>query len=176
DLFAITHHSRSTITCIQVTSAESLVYEWTEEISWHRQGRSAVHHPTSSFLRPARLDEALRWLSEPGSVVLSGGTDFVPERWHRLRVETVVDISNISALRGIERRPDGWRIGAGTTWQEIARANLPPAFDGLRRAARSIGGVQIQNVATLGGNLCTASPAADGIPPPLTLAAPVGPN
>ena len=56
------------------------------------------------------------------------------------------------------------RIGALATWAEIAAAGLPPAFDGLRSAARAVGGLQVQNRGTIAGNLCTASPAGDGIP------------
>ncbi|MCC7321998.1 MAG: FAD binding domain-containing protein, partial [Rubellimicrobium sp.] len=64
---------------------------------------------------------------------------------------------------------DGLRIGACVTWAMLARAGLPPAFDALRQAAREVGGRQIQNAGTIGGNLCNASPAADGVPPLLVL-------
>ncbi|MDH3265313.1 MAG: FAD binding domain-containing protein, partial [Paracoccaceae bacterium] len=63
--------------------------------------------------------------------------------------------------------------GAAASWTEIARADLPPAFDGLKAAAREVGSAQIQNSGTLGGNLCNASPAADGLPCLLTLDAEV---
>ncbi len=56
------------------------------------------------------------------------------------------------------------RIPAQATWTDVVRADLPPAFDGLKAAARAIGGVQIQNRGTVCGNLCNASPAADGLP------------
>jgi CO/xanthine dehydrogenase FAD-binding subunit len=65
------------------------------------------------------------------------------------------------------------RIGAATTWSDIARADLPPAFDALKVAARDVGAVQIQNRGTIAGNLCNASPAADGAPPLLILDAEV---
>ena len=58
-------------------------------------------------------------------------------------------------------------------WADIIRADLPSAFDGLKAAAREVGSVQIQNTGTLAGNICNASPAADGIPPLLTLGAQV---
>lgn len=60
-------------------------------------------------------------------------------------------------------------IGAGTTWTELLRADLPPAFDALKLAAREVGSIQIQNRGTVAGNLCNASPAADGVPPLLAL-------
>jgi CO/xanthine dehydrogenase FAD-binding subunit len=65
------------------------------------------------------------------------------------------------------------RIGARTTWSDLARADLPPCFDALKAAAREVGSVQIQNTATIAGNLCNASPAADGVPPLLALDAEV---
>jgi CO/xanthine dehydrogenase FAD-binding subunit len=65
------------------------------------------------------------------------------------------------------------RIGAATTWSDIARADLPPAFDALKTAARDVGAIQIQNRGTIAGNLCNGSPAADGAPPLLILDAEV---
>ncbi len=67
------------------------------------------------------------------------------------------------------RTDDAIRIGALTTWSDIVRADLPAQFDGLKAAAREVGSIQIQNVATLAGNLCNASPAADGVPALLAL-------
>ena len=64
-------------------------------------------------------------------------------------------------------------IGARTTWTDLVRHPLPPAFDALKQAAREVGSVQIQNVASVAGNLCNASPAADGVPPLLALDAEV---
>jgi CO/xanthine dehydrogenase FAD-binding subunit len=85
----------------------------------------------------------------------------------------VLDLSGIEELRGIAQAEGEIRIGARTTWSDVARADLPPAFDALRAAAREVGSVQIQNVATVAGNLCNASPAADGAPPLLVLDAAV---
>ncbi|HSC62979.1 MAG TPA: FAD binding domain-containing protein, partial [Caldimonas sp.] len=65
----------------------------------------------------------------------------------------------------------GWTIGATTTWTDVVSAELPPLFDALRAAAREVGGVQIQNAGTVAGNLCNASPAADGTPVLLALGA-----
>ena len=65
-------------------------------------------------------------------------------------------------------RPAG-ASARSTTWTDLIRAGLPPLFDGLKLAAREIGGVQIQNRGTLAGNICTASPAGDGIPNLLAL-------
>lgn len=125
------------------------------------------------FSRPATLDDALTLISAADAVVLSGGTDFYPQRLNQQRHESIVDISAVAELRGITETAGGLRIGATTTWTDIARADLPPVCNGLRSAARQVGGAQIQNVATVAGNLCTASPAADGVPALLTLDASV---
>ena len=85
----------------------------------------------------------------------------------------MLDISAIPELTRITNDDHGWYIGAAVTWQDIVRANLPAAFDGLKAAAVEVGSIQIQNRATLVGNLCNASPAADGVPPLLTLDAEV---
>jgi CO/xanthine dehydrogenase FAD-binding subunit len=124
------------------------------------------------YLRPTRLEEALEALARPW-VVLAGGTDFYPARVGRAIDEPVLDITAIAALRGISAGPQGWRLGATTTWSELIQADLPPLFDGLKQAAREVGGRQIQNAGTLAGNLCNASPAADGVPPLLALGAEV---
>ena len=79
----------------------------------------------------------------------------------------------MAGLRGIAREHDRWRLGALTTWTDLLRVPLPPQFDGLKRAAAEVGGRQIQNAGTLAGNLCNASPAADGVPPLLSLSAEV---
>jgi CO/xanthine dehydrogenase FAD-binding subunit len=124
------------------------------------------------YLRPHSLEEALGALQQPFTV-LAGGTDFYPARVGRSIDEDVLDISAIAELRGIVRGPAGWRLGATTTWGELIAADLPPLFDGLKQAARDVGGRQIQNAGTIAGNLCNASPAADGVPPLLALDAEV---
>ncbi len=125
------------------------------------------------YLRPTRLEEALAALAEKPRTVLAGGTDFYPARVGHPLVEDVVDITGLRALAGIRREAGGWRIGCLTSWSELAATALPPAFDGLKEAAREVGGVQIQNAGTLVGNVCNASPAADGVPPLLVLDAAV---
>ena len=126
----------------------------------------------ADYLRPTSLNEALQALARPWTV-LAGGTDFYPARVGRAIDDNVLDITAIAALRGIVAGPDGWRLGATTTWSELIEAELPPLFNGLKQAAREVGGRQIQNVGTLAGNLCNASPAADGVPPLLALDAEV---
>jgi CO/xanthine dehydrogenase FAD-binding subunit len=123
--------------------------------------------------RPRSLPEALAILAECAPTVLAGGTDLYPATARAAPPGAILDISAISDLRGVTRDGGFWRIGAGATWTDLRRAPLPPAFDGLKAAAREIGSVQIQNSATLAGNLCNASPAADGAPCLLTLDAAV---
>lgn len=127
-----------------------------------------------AYLRPADLDSALAALAggAPDSapwVVVAGATDHYPARVGRLPREDVLDVTAIAGLRGIETVEGGWRIGALTTWTDLAEADLPPLFDGLRAAALAIGGLQIQARATVVGNVCNASPAADGVPNLLAL-------
>lgn len=125
------------------------------------------------YLAPADLDGALAAVAERNWTVLAGGTDFYPARVGQPLTEPAIDISGIDQLRGISVTNDSYRIGALTRWADIRDADLPPKFDGLRAAAGEVGGIQVQNAGTVAGNLCNASPAADGIPPLLTLDASV---
>ena len=127
----------------------------------------------SSFLRPAELSEALEALSAEKRVIVAGATDFYPARVGKPLDENILDITAISALRAIEERDSHHYIGCLTTWTDLLREPLPSWFDGLKLAAREIGGVQIQNAGTLCGNICNASPAADGVPNLMTLEAEV---
>jgi len=115
------------------------------------------------FLRPATLDEALQTLAHTHATILSGGTDLFPAFIGPQIKGPVIDISAITELKGIHSSSDFFHIGARTTWSELLAAPLPRGFDGLRAAAREIGSIQIQNQATLAGNICNASPAADGV-------------
>lgn len=126
-----------------------------------------------AYVRPTSLDEALDAMASGKFDVLAGGTDYYPARVGKPLDGDVLDITAIPDLRGIADEGRHWRIGATTTWTDIIEANLPPAFDGLKLAAREVGGVQIQNAGTVAGNLCNASPAADGVPPLLALGAEV---
>ncbi|MEZ5925311.1 MAG: xanthine dehydrogenase family protein subunit M [Hyphomicrobiaceae bacterium] len=121
------------------------------------------------YLRPAKLDDALKALAEPGRRVLAGGTDVFPAQGDRQLTGALIDISGIDELSRIERREGCIRFGGGVTWSTLLRHPLPRAFDGLKAAAREIGSVQIQNTGTIAGNLCNASPAADGVPALLVL-------
>ncbi len=117
-----------------------------------------------SYLRPTRLDDALDALRAAPRTVLAGGTDIYPARVGTVIDDDVLDISSLPDLGAIRVEDGRWRIGALATWTDLVRHDLPPSMDGLKTAARSIGGVQIQNRGTICGNVCNASPAADGLP------------
>lgn len=120
------------------------------------------------YMVPADVATALEMRGAGGSV-LAGGTDLYPQHVGGPLAPPVIDIGGLGELRGIEEIADGFRFGALTRWADVAAAALPRRFDGLRAAAREVGSIQVQNAGTIGGNLCNASPAADGIPPLLTL-------
>jgi CO/xanthine dehydrogenase FAD-binding subunit len=127
----------------------------------------------AGYLRPTDLGDALSALKRGNLAVIAGGTDFYPARVERAGSEDVLDISGLAELRRIRIMPRYVRIGAGVTWTDLIHADLPASFDGLKLAAREIGGIQIQNTATLVGNVCNASPAADSLPNLLALDAEV---
>ena len=133
----------------------------------------------SSYVRPVSLDNALGCLSERPHRILAGGTDVYPADaaavgWGKPGIDhpdsaPILDISAIDALSGIRGFPDRFEIGALVTWTEAIESDLPAWFHCVRLAAREVGGRQIQNRGTLAGNLCNASPAADGVPALLVL-------
>ena len=125
------------------------------------------------YVRPDRLEDALAILASEPRLVLAGGTDVYPAHTTRPIDRPVLDITALPGLRGVTEDDAGWRIPALTTWTDLAETSLPPAFDGLRAAARTIGGRQIQNAGTVCGNVVNASPAADGLPSLLALDAEV---
>jgi CO/xanthine dehydrogenase FAD-binding subunit len=125
------------------------------------------------YARPGTIEEALALLAQRPWRLLAGGTDVYPAQGNRPFRDAVLDLNGIASLRGITQAADGIRIGARTTWTDVVAADLPPAFQALKLAAREVGAVQIQTTGTVAGNLCNASPAADGVPPLLALDASV---
>src|SRR5262245_56522956 len=121
------------------------------------------------YVRPRTLDEAVQALATPGVQILAGGTDFYPAHVGRVVSAPVLDITAIDELDGIAETAGEFRIGGRTTWTQLIATPLPRCFDALKAAAREVGSIQIQNRATIAGNLCNASPAADGVPPLLAL-------
>ncbi len=130
------------------------------------------------YHRPRSLDEALAIRACRDVVVMAGGTDIYPghaarRAWGDPTHKDVLDITAIPGLDRIEATGEGWRIGCLVTWSALGRSALPPLFDGLKMAAKEVGGAQVQNRGTIVGNIVTASPAGDGIPNLLALDAAV---
>ena len=128
----------------------------------------------STYLAPRLLDEALRAMADGNATVLCGGTDLAPqtESGARQYTATLLNIRRIEGLGGIQSKGAQIRIGAATTISEIRRdpalAEVAPV---LVEAAEHFASDQIRNAASLGGNLCNASPASDMSPPLLVLGA-----
>jgi CO/xanthine dehydrogenase FAD-binding subunit len=130
-----------------------------------RQGAVNIEFSAMMFSRPSTLNDACVALAACQGQIISGGTDFFPALGERPTTRPLIDLSGLKELKGIVLTDDGVRIGGRVTWSEILAANLPPCFDALKQTAREVGSIQTQNVGTIAGNLCNASPAADGVPP-----------
>jgi len=117
-------------------------------------------HP--EYVRAVSIKDALDALAGGNFKLLAGGTDVYPALGAKPLRANLLDISAVPELRQIRPIADGWRIGAGATWSDVLGADLPPWFSALKAAAREIGGPQVQNLGTVAGNVCNASPAADG--------------
>jgi CO/xanthine dehydrogenase FAD-binding subunit len=118
-------------------------------------------------LTPRSLDEALRLKAErPEARPIAGGTDLLVElNFDRARPETILNLREVGELRGFTRENGTLRLAAGTTYAELLRPPLAEALPALAEASRTVGSPQIRNRGTLGGNLGTASPAGDSLPP-----------
>jgi carbon-monoxide dehydrogenase medium subunit len=119
------------------------------------------------YVAPNSVEEAASLLaSETDARVFAGATDLIPQmRAGRPEPGTLVDLKRIPQLVAIGRENGTWTLGAATPTADItAHEGFATAFPGLTEAAGLIGSDQIQNRASLGGNLCNASPAADTVP------------
>jgi len=130
----------------------------------------------TTYLAPRRLDEALQAMADGAATVLCGGTDLAPQTESGARQYTakLLNIRRIEGLGGIETKGEKVRIGALTTISEIrCSAVLAEIAPVLVEAAEHFASEQIRNAASVGGNLCNASPAGDMTPPLLVLGAAV---
>jgi CO/xanthine dehydrogenase FAD-binding subunit len=118
-------------------------------------------------LTPRTLDEALRLKSEhPDGVPIAGGTDvMVALNFDRLRPAALINLTEVPELRGWARANGAVRLGAALTYTEAMRGPLADLLPALAEASRTVGSPQIRNRGTIGGNLGTASPAGDALPP-----------
>jgi CO/xanthine dehydrogenase FAD-binding subunit len=118
-------------------------------------------------LTPRGLEEALRLKAErPAAVPIQGGTDVMVElNFDRARPETLLNLNEVEELRGWSREDRRVWLGAGLTYAEAMEPPLAELLPALAEASRTVGGPQIRNRGTVGGNLGTASPAGDALPP-----------
>jgi CO/xanthine dehydrogenase FAD-binding subunit len=121
-----------------------------------------------AYTAPSTVEEAVRALAGASGIakVLSGGTDLLVQlRSGRVSPDLIVDTKKIPGISGIQERNGGFVIGAATSGAEIGECEaLRQAWPGVVEAANLIGSTQIQGRASLAGNLCNASPAADSVP------------
>jgi CO/xanthine dehydrogenase FAD-binding subunit len=117
-------------------------------------------------LQPATLAEALELrAAHPDALALAGGTDVMVDlNFDRARPPAVLDLTRVAELTGWAQENGGLRVGAGVTYTRIID-ELGVQLPGLAIASRTVGSPQIRNRGTVGGNLATASPAGDGLPP-----------
>ena len=118
-------------------------------------------------LTPRTLEEALRLKSEtPGAVPIEGGTDVMVElNFDRARPPALLNLNEVAELKGWSRENGTLRLGASLTYGEAMEAALAEQLPALAEASRTVGSPQIRNRGTIGGNLGTASPAGDALPP-----------
>ena len=118
-------------------------------------------------LSPRSLDEALRLKSEhPDAVPIQGGTDLmVALNFDQARPELLLNLNEVAELRGWSRENGALRLGAGLTYTEAMAGEVAEELRALAEASRTVGSPQIRNRGTIGGNLGTASPAGDALPP-----------
>jgi CO/xanthine dehydrogenase FAD-binding subunit len=123
--------------------------------------------PNVEVLTPRSLDEALRVKAErPDAVPIQGGTDvMVDVNFDRARPAVLLNLNELRELRGWSRENGAIRLGAALSYTEAMQPELAAALPALAQAARTVGGPQIRNRGTIGGNLGTASPAGDALPP-----------
>ena len=119
------------------------------------------------ILTPCALDEALRLKAEhPDALPIQGGTDvMVALNFDRSRPGVVLNLNEVEELRGWSRQNGSLRLGASLTYTEAMTGELAELLPALAEASRTVGSPQIRNRGTIGGNLGTASPAGDALPP-----------
>jgi CO/xanthine dehydrogenase FAD-binding subunit len=118
-------------------------------------------------LSPRTLEDALRLKAEqPDAWPIQGGTDvMVGLNFDRLRPQALLNLNEVAELRGWSRENGALRLGSGLTYAEAMAPELAGLLPALAEASRTVGSPQIRNRGTIGGNLGTASPAGDALPP-----------
>ena len=119
------------------------------------------------YERPGTIEEAVAAIGAGDARPLAGGTDLVPQlREGRRQAGRIVDLKFVPEMMAIATLADGGvSIGAAATAAAVARhAAIAARYPAVAQSAQLIGGVQVQNRASLGGNICNAAPSADGVP------------
>ena len=125
------------------------------------------------YYRPENINDAITTLSKGELTIAAGCTDLFPKTQEDSLGRNILDISAIKSLKSITIEKEFRRIGSGVTWTDLENEKLPNCYDMLKECSLQVGSRQIQNLGTIGGNLCNASPAADGVPCLLSLDASV---
>src|SRR6202041_2470953 len=144
-------------------------------LAWARPATSArrtsANHsggrlPQFDYLAPSSAEEAATALTATGARALAGGTDLLVQlRAGRIAPAAIVDLKRVPGATGIREHAGGFVIGAATCGAAIGEnASLARAWPGVVEAVNLIGSTQVQGRATIAGNLCNASPAADSVP------------
>ena len=128
-----------------------------------------------NYFQPNDLNSALDVLQNNSDLTIAAGcTDLFPITNNMSLDKNILDITNIKSIKGFQFNNKETKIGSATTWTDIINENLPSCYDMLKACAKEVGSIQIQNLGTIGGNICNASPAADSIPCLLSLDAKLG--
>lgn len=125
------------------------------------------------YYRPENINDAITTLSKGELTIAAGCTDLFPKTQEDSLGRNILDISAIKSLKSITIEKEFRRIGSGVTWTDLENEELPNCYEMLKECSLQVGSRQIQNLGTIGGNLCNASPAADGVPCLLSLDASV---
>ena len=149
--------------------------------SEHVNGEATV--TDMRYEAPETLDAAVGLLSSESGVakVFAGGTDVMVQiHLDMIEPDLIVDVKNIAEMREVVEEDGAWRFGAAVTGKELMdHAGFNAAWPGVMDGVRLIGSVQVRGRATVGGNLCNASPAADSVPPMIAadaVASVIGPD
>jgi CO/xanthine dehydrogenase FAD-binding subunit len=142
------------------------------DLVWSALDVGRISHQTSrvaavDVLTPRSLDEALTLKAErPDAVPIEGGTDVMVElNFDRARPAAILNLNEVGELKGWSRENGALRLGASLTYTDAMESELARELPALAEASRTVGSPQIRNRGTIGGNLGTASPAGDALPP-----------
>ena len=127
----------------------------------------------SMFFQPLTVEEAITYLSKENTMACAGGTNLYVDRKHgKFLDKDYVSLEKLQELKQVEEKEDGWHIGSMVNFAQAEKLQIPGA-EALVAAASLVGAPQIRNRGTIGGNIISASPAADSVPALMALDAKV---